>query len=67
MTLEPNGEVLENFNFMQLDKAEQLQQLLALYTQDTVYKAEPNTYTQTEKNGGSLRGVEDTREQIFIS
>ena len=49
MRKQPDDEVLENLHFTQLDKADQLKQLLALYIQDTACKAEPRSYSQEER------------------
>ena len=46
---QPGDEVLENLRIRQQDKVDQLAQLLALYMQDTVQKAEPKGCSKEER------------------
>ena len=59
----PEDEILDNLYFRQLEKSEQLEQLYALYIQETVQTTLPNV----EANGDSILGTEDTTETCSLS
>ena len=49
MRQHPGEEILESLYFRQLAKSEQLEQLVALFFQDTVQKAKPWRYSKFKR------------------
>ena len=68
MTKHPDEEILETLCLGQLEKSEQLKQVVALYIKKkkTVQKVEPRDFTKSKKIGDSILGTKDTRESCLV-